>query len=213
MTRQLRIAASTLISLGALIAAAQAQDFVPSTTRTVPAGDFRLSGYPVQLFGRNGGPDRLGGGWRLGYGISDDFDVQANAAFFDRFSLLGIDSSFRIERGLFDLSLVLGGHRALIRSANDSTSLDGAWLVGAHVLPRLRLVAGMSASREWIDHARNSGFNRVYVVPGLDLRLTDRIAFVSQAGLGLNDNSPGYVTAGFSLYLPVGGRARALDWY
>ncbi len=213
MTRKLRIGAFVLYGLGALVGSAAAQDFVPSTTRTVPTGDFRLTGYPVGLFGRNGSPDRLGGGWRLGYGLSDNLDVQGNAAFFDRFSLLGVDSSFRIERGVFDMAVVLGGHRALIRAANDSTALDGALLVGAHVAPRLRLVAGMSASREWIDHTRDSAFNRVYLVPGLDLRLTDRVAFVSEAGLGLNSDSPGYLTAGFSFFLPVADRARAREWY
>ncbi len=206
MIEKCAVVSSLALSVAAMLAApVGAQNLVQSTAETIPAGEFRLTAYPVGLFGRNGGPDSWGGATRLGYGITGSLDVEGKAAIFDGFSLVGFDTAFRVARGALDLSISLGAHKALIARAADSTALDSAWLVGARVLPRLRLYGGMDFSLESLDHVARSGFSRVYLVPGLDCRLSRRIDFVSQLGLGLNDNSPNYLTTGFSFYLP--GRA------
>ena len=204
-----RVASSlALLALGAHCASASAQDFLPNTARTIPAGDLRFTAYPTALFGKNNAPDRWGGAGRVGYGITDNFDVQGKAAVFDGFGLVGLDTSYWILRGDVNLGLSLGAHKALMQSAPDSTAVDASWQMSTRLYRRLRFEGGMSVSLESIDHVRNSRFSRVYVVPGVNYRISHQVDFVSQLGLGLNNNSPNYLTAGFSFDLPVTESAR-----
>jgi len=207
MARHCVASTLALLALGALCASASAQDFLPSTARTIPSGDLRFTAYPTALFGKNGGPDRWGGAGRVGYGITDNFDVQGKAAVFNGFSLVGLDASYWIGRGDVNLGLSLGAHKALMQSAPDSTAVDAAWMMSTRLSRRLRFEGGMSLSLESIDHVPNSRFNRVYVVPGVNYRVSRQVDFVSRLGLGLNNNSPNYLTAGFSFELPVSGSA------
>jgi hypothetical protein len=63
-------------------------------------------------------------------------------------------------------------------------------------------------SFESVDHVSNSGFTRAYVVPGLEYRINRSLDLVAEVGVGLNQNSPHYFTAGFAVYMPTSDRAR-----
>lgn len=208
MVRQCVVGAFAVLALGVLGAPAGAQDFIQSSAQPIPAGDLGLTGYPTVLFAKNNGPDRWGGSARVGYGIADNFDVQGKVAAFNGFTLVGADATLRILSGDVDLAASVGGHQALMQFAPDSTALDLAWLSGARVSRRLRVEAGMCLSLETVHNVRNSGFSRLYVVPGINYRVSREVAVVSQLGLGLNHNSPDYLTAGFSFAMPVSDRGR-----
>ncbi len=208
MVKQCVVGAFALLAVGVLAAPAGAQDFIQSSAQPIPEGDLGFSGYPTVLFAKNNGPDRWGGAGRVGYGIADNFDVQGKVGVFNGFTLVGADATFRILRGDVDLGLSVGGHQALMQFAPDSTAMDLAWLSGARVSKRLRVEGGVSYSLETVHSVRSSTFSRVYVVPGINYRVSREVAVVSQLGVGLNNNSPNYLTAGFSFALPVSDRGR-----
>jgi hypothetical protein len=112
------------LSLALVAAPALAQNFQDGSTETIWSGSFRLTGSPVHLIGPDGGPDRDGGAFRLGYGITGSFDVEAKTGFFNGFTFVGGDAHYRLLDGATSLSVRAGGHQALIRDSTDSTALD-----------------------------------------------------------------------------------------
>ncbi len=137
-----RVAAGVLLSLSLVVVAAPApaQNFQNGSAVTVPSGNVRLTASPVHMFGPDGLPDRTGGAFRFGYGITDSFDVEAKTAFFNGVSLVGVDGHFNVLGGETLLSLTVGGHRA-VGSGTDSTALDLAVQLGQR-LSRPRRPAG-----------------------------------------------------------------------
>ncbi len=131
------------VSLAVSAAPARAQNFLNGSAETIRDRYFRLTAAPVQMFGRDAAPDRAGGAFRLGYGITDAFDVEAKSAFFDGVTLIGGDGQFRV----FDdddvlVSLRIGGHQAVMSNGPDSTALDLGAELSTWVDRRVELYAG-----------------------------------------------------------------------
>jgi hypothetical protein len=211
MFRRLHVTVVAAVSFGALAVPAGAQNFLKSSAETIPSGDFAFTAEPAGLFGTNGGPDRWGGAARLGYGFTDSFDVEAKAAVFDGFSLVGLDTDFWALKGPVNMSVGLGAHKALVDEGGDSTAVDAAWRVSGRLTRRLELGGGLSVSFESLDHVPNSGFTRVYLVPGLRYRISSRVDFTTAFGAGLNNSSPSYLTTGFAVYLPTSWSAHGAE--
>jgi len=167
-----------------------------------------MIGAPTYMFGRDGRPDRTGGAFRLGYGLTESFGVEGKAAFFDGVTLVGGDGHFRLLDGDTKLSLGVGGHQAVMSSGPDSTALDLAAEVRTRLERRLDLYAGTSFSYEFVDGASGSDFTHVYLVPGLRYALGDRASLSIEAGLGFNHDSPHYVAAAVAWRVPVSAAAR-----
>jgi hypothetical protein len=203
--------AGAALAFALLAAPARAQNFQDGSTETIWPGTFRLTASPAHLFGPDGGPDNSGGAFRLGYGITDSLDVEAKTGFFDGFSLIGGDVHYRLLGGPTALSVRAGAHQALMRDTHDSTALDLSAQVGRHLRPRLEIYAGPAFSYESVNGVASSGFNRWYLVPGLKWGVAQRLDLLVEGGVGLNDNSPSYVTAGVALYVPVSGGAHGRD--
>jgi len=210
MRKQLSLAL-TALALATLAVPARAQNFLTGSLEAIGPGYLRLTGAPTHMFGRDGGPDRTGGAFRMGYGLSDSFGLEGKSAFFDGVTLVGGDGHFRLLDGDTTMSLSVGGHQALMTGAPDSTALDLAAEVHTHATKRLDLYAGTSFSYEFIDNAVGTDFTRLYVVPGIRYALADRVDLLVEGGVGLNDNSPHYVTAGFAWRVPASDSARARD--
>ncbi len=210
MFRKYGVLLLAALALGIPGVPAAAQNLAPSTWM-LPGGDIRFTAYPIGLFGRNGNPDHWGGVGRLGYGVSDNFDVEGTAAIFDNFSLIGANTSFWARKDRLQLGFLVGAHQALIHSGHDSSAFDAAWQVGTRLTRRVRVDAGLALSVEKLDNVPRSTFSRFYFVPALDLRLTRELSFVSQLGLGMNSDSPSYLSAGFSLTRAVTDRDE--DWH
>jgi hypothetical protein len=196
-------------ALAVSAAPVQAQNFMSGSAETIRDRYFRLTAAPVQMFGRDAAPDRTGAAFRLGYGITDAFDVEAKSAFFDGVSLLGADGQFRVF-GDDDVlvSLRIGGHQALMSNGPDSTALDLGAQLSAWVDRRVELYAGTEFSFESVNGPNGNDFTRVYVVLGVRFGLNHRIDLQVEGGIGLNHDSPHFITAGFALHMPTSGASR-----
>lgn len=206
--RKLLVSAGVALSMAILIAPAQAQNFQNGSAETIWQGNLRLTGSPVWLFGKDGGPNRTGGAFRLGYGLTDAFDVEAKTGFFDGFTLIGGDAHYRFLTGRTSMAFTAGGHQALVRDAPNSTALDLAAQVSRRVRPRLEIYGGPAFSYETVNGVADSGFTRWYVVPGVRWGFADRLDLLVEGGVGLNHNSPSYVTVGIAAYMPVSDGAQ-----
>jgi hypothetical protein len=210
MFRHSLLVAIASVSLASLAASAGAQNFLSTLPRTIPEGNFELSGYPAYLVGRDDAPNRFGAAGRVGYGITDWLDLSAKGGAFDDFSLAGLEAGFWFLKGSdVDMMLTVGAHKAFIEDTNDTTAFDLGLQAGGRIGDRLTLTGGLTASFEQIDDlpddAADSDFTRVYLGPGLRYRLSDRWDVHTQVGIGLTDESPHYITFGVSAYLPTGG--------
>jgi hypothetical protein len=204
-----RTAAAAAVSLFVLAVPARAQSFLSGSAETIWAGNFRLTGAPVHMFGRDGAPDRTGGAFRLGYGISESFDVEAASAFFDGTTLLGGDVKFQaLDHGETSLAFSAGGHWAQVSHGLDSSALDLGVELSQRIGQRLEVYGGAIFSREATEGPTGTDFSRFYVVPGVRVGVAEKLDLVVESGLGLNDDSPHYLTAGLALYLPVAANAR-----
>jgi hypothetical protein len=200
------------LSLVASAVTAHAQNFQSGSAATIRSGHVQLTAAPVHMFGRDGRPDRTGGAFRLGYGISSSFDVEAKTAFFDGVTLVGGDGHFRV----FDdqdtsLSFRVGGHQALMGSGPDSTALDLGAELSEWLNRRLELYGGAAFSWESVNGPSGSDFTRFHLVPGLRFGVAERLDLTVEAGIGLNDNSPHFLMAGLALSMPASASARGRE--
>jgi hypothetical protein len=54
---------------------------------------------------------------------------------------------------------------------------------------------------ESVDDVDDSSFTRAYVVPGIEYKITQDLDLVAEFGIGLNDDSPHYLSAGLAFYI------------
>jgi hypothetical protein len=196
------------LSIVLLAAPARAQNFQNGSAETIWPGNVRLTASPVHMWGTEGRPDRTGGAFRLGYGFTEWFDVEAKTGFFDGVSLVGADGKFNLLGDETSLSVSVGGHRAYMAHGPDSNALDLAVQLGQRLGGRLEIFGGPAFSYESTSGVPDSGFTRWYLVPGFRLGVADRLDLVVEGGIGFNDDSPDFVTAGLALHLPVSPEAR-----
>lgn len=193
------------LSLSALAAVpAQAQIFLHNSAETIDKGTFKLGGYPVALFGEDGADDSWGVAFRGGYGFTDSFDAELSVGAFSDFTLVGIDAEYWALKGELDLSVGAGVHKAFVEGdAFDSTAFDLFAIASGRVADNLDLYGGFSLSFESLDDfpGENGDFTRAYLVPGVEYRIAENLDVVLEGGIGLNDDSPNYLTAGLSFYI------------
>jgi len=208
MGRHSAALAVAALSLTVVATPALAQNFVNGSVSSIPPGDLRIVASPVHMFGPDGGADRTGASFRLGYGFTDAFGLEGKAAFFDGLSLLGGDARVQLLDGDTRASLTAGAHQALLSGGPDSTALDLAADVEASLSRRVSVYGATSYSREYLNGVDNGGFDRLYLVPGLRAAVDDGVTLLVEGGIGLNDDSPSYLLAGVSFELPVSSGAR-----
>jgi hypothetical protein len=189
----------TALALATVALPARAQSFLTGSFETIQPGNLRMIGAPTHMFGRDGRPDRTGGAFRLGYGLTGSFDVEGKAAFFDGVTLVGGDGHFRLLDGDTALSLGVGGHQAVMSSGPDSTALDLA--LGC---TRLRAPARPLRRHELLrvrGRATGSDFTRVYLIPG-------RATRPPSAFLAIEGGREGSTTTAPTTWRPASWRLR-----
>jgi len=187
--------------LAASVAPARAQNFLVNSAETINKGNFKISGFPTVLLGEDGAENSWGLATRFGYGVTHNFDVEAKLAFFENFKLYGADAELWLAKGRTDVSVALGAHKSDVEGGIDSTAIDTSLLLSRLVADRLELYGGLSLSFESLDDVSDSDFTRVYVVPGLEYKVSDEVDLLAEFGLGLNDDSPNYLSFGLAVYL------------
>jgi hypothetical protein len=200
----------TLLVFGA---PALAQDFaVMESAETINRGNFKLIGYPMLVFGEEGADNQLGGVVRVGYGFTDNLDIEAKASFFDGLTIFGADVEFwLIKGGNLDVSVSGGFHFANGDEieAVDSTGIDLTGLISTPVTDSLELYVALDVAFESFDFGDSPGiddsFTSVHIVPGLEYKVMEDLDFVAEFGLGLTDEefftSANYVAVGLAYYV------------
>jgi hypothetical protein len=200
MSRRLSLVALALLCCAAAPTPAVAQNFLMNSAETINRGNFKIALFPVVLFGEDDAEDEWGIGSRFGYGFTDSFDLEGKVAFFDGFTLYGLDGEYWLVKGGVDFSIQLGGHWASVDDGFDSKALDLSGIVSGNVAEKLELYGGLSASFESLDDVDDSSFTRLYLVPGLEYKVRDNLDLVAEFGIGLNDDSPNYLGFGLAIY-------------
>ena len=200
MSRRVSLAAFALVCCAMAPAPAAAQNFLMNSAETINKGNLKIALFPVVLFGEDDAESEWGVGTRFGYGFTDSFDLEGKLAFFDGFKLYGLDGEYWLVKGDVDVSIQLGGHWASVDDGFDSKALDLSGLVSGNVAEKLELYGGLSASFESLDDVDDSSFTRLYLVPGLEYKVSDQLDLVAEFGLGLNDDSPNYLGFGLAFY-------------
>jgi hypothetical protein len=115
---------------------------------------------------------------------------------------LGVDGEYWMVRdpGL-NLSVIGGVHIARGDLTADTRSFDLTLLGSRNVTDRLEFYTGLDFSFSKItEPGADYSYKTVHLVPGLEYRLARDLDFVGELGLGLNDDSWHYVTAGLAIY-------------
>ena len=94
--------------------------------------------------------------------------------------------------------LITSEHIVIVRQAVRKRAAELGFSLVGH---KLELYGGVSLSFESIDDVDDSHFTRAYLVPGLEYKLARDLDLVAEVGLGINDDSPNYASAGLALYL------------
>jgi hypothetical protein len=180
---------------------AQAQNVLMNSAETINKGNFKIAAFPTLLLGEDGADNEFGVAGRFGYGFTDNFDIEGKVAFFDGLKLYGIDAElWLLKKNPIDLSVSLGAHKTDLDIV-DSSAIDTALVASGHVSDNLEIYGGLNVSFESIDDVDDSDFTRAYLVPGIEYKLHQDLDLVAEFGIGLNDDSPNYVSAGLAFYI------------
>ena len=189
----------TIFALGS--GSAQAQNFLMNSAETINKGNFKISGFPTILLGEDGGDNEWGIATRLGYGFTPSFDVEAKLAFFDGYKTYGADAEYWLVKGRTDVSLSAGLRKSDFDAGGGSSAVDLAAIASRNIGDALEAYVGGSVSFESVDDLDDSSYRLLYVVPGIEYRLARDVDVLAEIGLGLNDDSPNYVSFGVSYYV------------
>src|SRR4030042_6060305 len=92
------ILAATLV-LVAAVAEVSAQDVLMNSAETINQGNIKLALFPTVLFGKNGADSSWGLAGRVGYGLTERFDIEAKAASFKNLKYFGIEAELWLLNG------------------------------------------------------------------------------------------------------------------
>lgn len=189
--------ASILLAAGS----AQAQNVLMNSAETINKGNFKIAAFPTLLFGEDGAENEFGLAGRFGYGFTDNFDIEGKVAFFDGLKLYGVDAElWFVKNRPLDVSVSLGAHKTDLDIV-DSSAIDAALLASGNVSDNLEVYGGLNVSFESLDDIPDSDFKRVYLVPGIEYKIHDDLDLVAEFGIGLNDDSPNYLSGGLAFYI------------
>jgi hypothetical protein len=178
-----------------------AQDFgVMNSAETINRGNVKLMANPIIVFTEGEAENELGVALVAGYGFTDMFDVEGKVAFFDDVRFFGADAEvWVVKERPVDVS-VIGGFHVGRSDGFDTTAFDFTFLGSGHLTPRLELFGGLDFSRNSVDDT-DVDFTTAHLVPGIEYAIRPEIDFVAEFGIGLNDDSVNYLSAGFAYYL------------
>lgn len=183
-------------------AAAAAQDFgVMNSAETINRGNFKLMANPIVLFGDDGADSEVGVAIAGGYGFTDRVDAEGKIAFFDGLTFVGGDVEVWIVKNEpVDVSFIGGLHGGLADGPFDSFGVDLTFLASGHVSPRLELYGALDVARNSFDDI-DLDITTVHLVPGFEYAVSQDVDLVAEIGLGLNDDSNHYFSAGIAFYV------------
>lgn len=202
-----------VLASAALCSSAWATDFgVMETAEPIEPQSFKLVGFPL-MSDRDGSDDQGAIALGLGYGLGNGLDVEVLAARSDIATTLGADlewNAWTADR--VRLSLAGGLHGADLDAGGSARGLDATAIFTFTPMDRLDLNAAFDGSFEDVSGGANADpglpqrwrtdneFETAYVVPGVEYQLTHNLDLLAEGGLGLNNESDDYLSAGLSWY-------------
>ena len=171
-----------------------------NSAETINKGNVKLMANPIVVFGKGNADNEIGVALVGGYGFGSRFDVEAKVALFDNDTFFGADAEYwLVNTGPVNVSVIGGFHLDRGDGAN-AKGLNLTGLASGKVTDRLEFYGGLDFSRISIDNA-NFSFNTLHLVPGIEYKVNSNIDFVSEFGLGLNDDSWHYFSVGIAYYV------------
>lgn len=189
-------AAAALLLLPVL---SSAQDFgVMNSAETINEGNVKLMANPIFVF--NDGDNETGVAVSGGYGFTPRFDIEGRVAFYDGLNFFGADAEYWLIRDQeVDVSVAGGFHIGQSDGPFDLMGFDFTFLGSGHVSPRLELYGGLDiATNEFDDDLGD--YTTVHLVPGIEYAINEDLDFVAEVGVGVNDDSANYFSAGLAFY-------------
>jgi hypothetical protein len=198
------------LGLGLAVGAEAQYIGVLQSAETMVRGTYKLMVAPIVILGENGADNQMGVGVRGGYAFSDHFDAEAKLGLFEDGTLVGVDGEYWMLRRAesntsFDFSLT-GSLNWTLGSDNryDTMGFGITPQLSGHVTDNLELCGSLDAAFESVQDAPagiDDSFQRLFLVPGFEYRLSDTLDLVGELGVGINDDSPNYVGAGITYYV------------
>jgi hypothetical protein len=182
---------------------ALAQDFgVMESAETIDRGTFKLRLNPLLIFGRDGQDDELGVAAKLGYGLTDRFDLEGAVALYDGVRFFGVDAEYWLVRdAAADVSIIGGLHVARGDNTLNTRGIDLTFLASRHVTDRLELYGALDFAFESItEQGNDESFTPIHLVPGLEYRIAEDVDLVAELGVALNDEAWHYLSGGVAFY-------------
>ena len=205
-----RIALAASLGLCFALPAAAQYIGVLQSAETMDRGTFKLEAAPIMAFGKNGADDEFGVGARGGYAFTDRFDAEAKLGFFENGTFAGVDGEYWILKGMerdagLDFSLTGGIHWMFGKQGYlDTMGFEVTPQLSGHATKNLELCGALDASFESIQDAPtwvDDSFTRLHLVPGIEYRVSDTVDLIGEIGIGLNDDSFTYASAGIAFYI------------
>jgi len=182
---------------------ARAQDFgVLESAETIDLDTFKLRVNPIVVFGRDGRDDEIGVAGRIGYGLTDRFDIEGGVALYDGMRIFGADAEYWLVRDeAADVSVIGGLHFRNGEEVLDTRGFDLTFLVSRHVNERFEVYGALDIAFESVTEGNiDSSYTPVHLVPGFEYRLGEDLDLVAEVGLGLNDEASHYLSGGLAFY-------------
>lgn len=169
------------------------------SAETINKGNFKLRANPMFVFGRHGGDTDIGVAAVFGYGFTHSFDMEGGVAIYDGVTFFGGNGEYWVlKHAPIDFSVAFGFHRRTGDQTADYNGIDLTLLPGGHVSKNLEVYGGLDFAFEGFGVPGD--FTTVHLVPGLEYKLNNTIDLLTEFGIGLNDNSRHYFSAGIAIY-------------
>jgi hypothetical protein len=197
------LAAATLaFSLPAL-----AVDFgVMESADPVRKGDFKFEGYPLAARRSDTQDQQTGANVAFGYGMGQNWDAEVQLANYDDVLFFGVDAEYSfIDEDRYEVSLDGGAHYGN-HDLGTQRGLDLTPLVSyrPRSLHGFKWNAALDLAYDWIDlavsSAQDASYLSAYVVPGAQYRIAHEVDLIGEIGVGLNNDSSDYASAGLAVY-------------
>jgi hypothetical protein len=175
-------------------------DVLMNSAETITPGNFKLGLYPFALLSKNGSGSDFGIAARAGLGLTRGIDVELKGAYIENVSYFGADIEFWFLRGRnLNASVTLGGHLINSKNGNDCSGFDAAFMASTAPVRRLEIYGAVKFAFDSVKDT-NQNYTLVHIVPGLEYRISRKIDLLAEFGVGLNDNSRSYISAGLAFY-------------
>jgi hypothetical protein len=176
------------------------------SAETIDKGNFKLVLAPAYVLGKNGADGEFGVVGRFGYGFASRFDAELKTAVYENETYLGGDAEVWLVHDAGVNVSMTGGLHYVFGGGNrsDTWAVELTPLASLPLRPGFDLYAGFNAAFEKIQDAppgSDDSFTRTHLIPGFEYSLSKDADLAGEFGIGLNDNSAHYVSAGIEFYL------------